>query len=286
MDTYCPISILRDTYSYMTWYELRNINNVPESIWQNICNRFCDDSGFRVKYIEYRDFLKLKSSRKLFLLIVNHMMMEIKRGREKTVPIILWKDKDFAMIAGLYSSEVLLYGPKDLRTNPEFALKVIMRYPRAIGHIDNQLKSNKDFANKVLEKYPLHLSFFSHEITSDRELVWRLIQSDPRVFRDVNQSLRLDQEMVLEAMRDRENWNYIPSQLRSNSDFMLTAIKLYPDAIIETNYMLRQSQDFLLDAAKLGADVLGVFGIDSVTRQKITADVLLSEPCIIDYCSI
>lgn len=279
MDTYLVTPILDSIYSYMSWYTLKNINNIPERIWECVCMKFCTDLKFKELYDIYRSILDTRSFRKVFLILINHMMIMIKGEHDDNIPDILWKDKDFVCIASKYSDRILKHVPIEMRSDAEFVLNVILNYPDGTQYMDCSLRSNRDFARKFLLKYPDRLFCFGDTIKSDKELVCELLKLDSGCFCDVSENLRCDRDVALIAIRRPYNWKFIPNILRRNPEFMLRSIKLYPYSFQKADYSLTQNRDFLLSAAKLGCNVLCNF--DMVDKNFI-ATLLLAETCLID----
>lgn len=76
MDEYLPSSVVYDIYSYMSWYDLSQIQNVPDTIWEYIFKYFCQDCRWAYQVERYwgnisPEYNKL-SYRDLFLSVKNH----------------------------------------------------------------------------------------------------------------------------------------------------------------------------------------------------------------------
>lgn len=100
MDYYVSYTILLDIHSYISWNDLRRMNNVPDIIWEQVCNYFCKDDSFKSYFWNKDLYTKQTPYRRKFLTYIFKMLKTVIKGQVYMVTPILSNDKDFILSSG------------------------------------------------------------------------------------------------------------------------------------------------------------------------------------------
>lgn len=157
---------------------------------------------------------------------------------------------------------LLINIPRSFRGDAEFMLKAFRINPTSIFSSIEPLRSNKEFVSLIAKQNGSYALSFS------------------------NKKFRKDEDVVLLAVNSLKNDTYMQSKrhifelsdyisIRSNKEFMLNAIKDFPESISYVDESLINDKDFLLRAIKNNNKVLDVYH-PSKKYRKI-ADLILHD---------
>lgn len=117
MNFYLVPEVAYRVYSYIGWVELSNDKYVPDYIWKRMCEDYCEDETFKIKFNAYWMMdNSVFSYRERLLLYINSVVRYKKNTIEGSditkcnVPKILLNNKDFVRTWSSYNPHYMVTG--------------------------------------------------------------------------------------------------------------------------------------------------------------------------------
>lgn len=289
MDLYVDQYLIKDIYSYMTWDDLRKIdnvfNNVSDIIWKQICDKFCTDTEFKTEFDLYWEGLRADHYRDLFLYFINHNVCLVKERLEHMVPKILWSDRGFLMVSSLYSALALNYACDSMKKDRNFVLHHTILYPNTLKIVDDSLRNDRDFILNLVSQGKLALKHAPNHFKSDQEIVLAAAKHNWEVLGDADSTLRSDRKFMETMIKhNHHTMVFADLSLRSDPDFILNIMQVHPEIIEYASYDLKCNFDWMLKIMKYNPKiVLKHAHYDLKSNPDFLLEFIKLDPGLIEY---
>lgn len=269
VDYYLGCPLLLDVYSYMSWDELRRQADVPNLLWERMCDYFCIDSKFQEAFDRYGGRSTIER-RTVFLHYINvalnighvtsilfqdtdFMLYYLKHNRRYSVILNpRWYDDEEIILKFIKrrGAGILNQVNEKLRSNRNFMLCALKYSGYALRYASNELRNDKDLVRIAIQKVGTALEHTSNELKADREIVSEAMKNDPRALLFANNIFRDDESLLLEAFRiaalnpnkmEQNNVAYIfdhmSARIKTNRNIVLDMVKYCGKILRHTNFI-------------------------------------------------
>lgn len=155
----------------------------------------------------------------------------------------------------------------------------------AIRYIGDKLKNNKEFILSIINTnlldttgmayYPL-LDIIKENFSKDKEVLLSFIKRDSQILFWADDSLKKDEEFVLEIAKNGGTMGYCDDSLKANEKFMLECIKANGQSIMNVSPELKDNIDFMRQALLLAGKFEPMYLFEGV-RPLTIKDYIPSE---------
>lgn len=230
-------------------------------------------------------FTSLKNDRDVVLSAVKY-----ERNGFQKIPIEFKDDEEIVLEATLKNPENLKYASDRIRSDFEYAKKLIKIYPQTYQYISHDLiqklellllaiENIKSGCLKVSESLPKEKLFeflknqkvlnyvlnneirvledlASTEIIFDKETAIQVVSKNGKLLGIVSKELRGDKEVAIAAIAEYEKgfydaFKFVSDQLRGETSFLLEALKYKSYIIDEVSDELKNDRDFIIKACSI-----------------------------------
>lgn len=214
-------SIVTEIDKYkMHWIDAIWKDNIPDTFWEQIYNRYLYDDDFRVSYIDYienrdPDIEEHDVYREKFLDYIFNLI-----EYPCWIPDILQQDRNFILFAVRRNGYVLEY-VTDYANDREIVLEAVKSYGATLEHVNELFKQ-------------------------DREIVLEAVKNNGYALEHANNIFKQDKEIVLEAVKNRANSiEYAADNLKSDPDVLIATIYKYGKYFTFSSPLLKYTPDSL-----------------------------------------
>lgn len=257
-------------YKYINWNLLRKYDGIPDSVWEKICEDFCQDIFFKEKYVTYwncNGYEKIFTCKEKFLYFMNYLIAD--RDNRSNIPSILLKDKQFVILI-LRRCDIFEYIHDGLKDDPE----VILEYTRWDYHmlcvIDKRFRADKSYLLRAVNMNFRALRYADNIITHDREIMSEMIQINPCCLYYASSNLKSDKEVVSEALKSNvATFKFADESLKCDKQFILENIKYGTDILGYVDDKIVSDPEFMLEVIKqFGAECTFEYGDFSLRKNR------------------
>lgn len=247
-----------DVYSYMTWCELRYMDDVPNSVWTKICEYFYIDISFKKLFDEYcllnnEHPVLHKDS---FLNYVGHLLEINELMAVDSIPRIMWSDRSFILLSKFKYKFIWC----SIQLDKQFMMKCINRFPYSLVSVNDIIKRDEDIILAAVKHNGSLLAFAAPECKANRNIVLEAINQNVEALEYADNVFRADPEIILTAMKLNSKRSksafgntvlrLADDALKCNYDFLRSALKIDPDAIYFADDNVKANREFMMSLIK------------------------------------
>lgn len=248
-----------EIYLYIGWNTLREYENVPDNIWKQICDNYCQDMEFRKAFETYwlPEYVIETTYKELFLCFINSQLSDLKHlQKPSNIVPVLFKNRDFVLLASKYYIHILYYADIRFRSDREIILKIANKDLEGLTYMSQELREDKEFM-RLLDSEISHLylksvfEFASDNLKSDKEFVLEMVKKRGSLLYIVDNNLKSDKEVVLTAVRQNTCvFQYASDNLKSNREFIFELVEYCGLSIQYASQNLKADREIALRAIK------------------------------------
>lgn len=177
MDYLLGSSVLGEIYSYIDWYDLRYLENVPDIVWRKLHDVYCEDIQFREKLTNYW-------------------------GEQYKIPYKILPYKVIMLNYIDFSCKYLMIKnvPKILSHNKEFTLERIIKYK--ITEVDNKFNDNHEVMLECIKTDPRKLLQEAQHFRNDKNFMLDAVKLNGYSILCADYTLCYDPQLLYEAAKE------------------------------------------------------------------------------------
>jgi len=196
--------------------------------------------------VEMLDFLSddLKSNENFMLKLIkinSQVANHLHEGLITKHEFISYIDKDWEI------DDDLSIAPLDIQDNKDAVIKIVGKYGRELEYASDRLKSDKEVVISAVLSSPASIKYADHKLQGDSDVILEALNKLNNGFYEETDGEFYEADVIMK---------YVPYSLVSDKEFMLKAIKIYPDSYRYASTNLMNDKDFILDAVRSNSDVL------------------------------
>lgn len=242
LNMYTNTQLGYEIYSYMGLCELIKYKNLPNRIWEKICDVFEQDDEFRQSFELYAKTKTFSNKNNCFRSYLDFLIThKSKNGSRIIYPKVLAKNKDVIMHSIKYSSSILKYVPDTILKDRKFMLSLVKHNGNAIEfadpiihedfeivlaaveqtgsamrYIDSNLRFNWELLPIALRKsYELFVPIVDYSLRKNKSFIIHILKQNIKVIWYINRKYRSDPEVMIEIVKDNlNNLKYVHPNLR------------------------------------------------------------------------
>lgn len=271
MELYFNRNILDEIYSYMNWYSLRQMNNVPEYIWKHYYDYLCQDDDFKNDMVfDYSGCDNIPYR----IRILNYIDYLLKYHNYES-PKILTKDVDYAK----HDIETFQDADDLLLSNKNFVQQFINRDASGIIYADPEIRYDDEILltaanNMQIDPIPDNRQLYKNIVIAiikhsnygldiiDPEIWQANTRAKTNYYKDKSRYdiSYYDREATLNALSFGYPVNMINENFKGDSSLMLEILNCYnihPNKILPyVDIKLRQNRYFIMACVEKSGSAL------------------------------
>lgn len=135
----------------------------------------------------------------------------------------LFNNKEKAMELILHSPNYFHSLSDKLRDDEEIVSLAISKKPSVFAYASDRLRKKTDLVKKVLEHSPLNFLHIHNELKDNKDFVYPYLIKEPAIYRCLSSKLQNDKEIVLIAVQDIRNLDFINKKFLEELDVIMAS---------------------------------------------------------------
>lgn len=283
MEHILPPSVLVGIYSYLSYDDLRHYKYVPDFLWHQLYDYFCQDYEFHSKINKFWGAAATSSNILSYRYRVLYFIEYLIRYQFH-IPTFLMENRNFISDCVDRSTYDDIIIRSKYVSDPDLMLKSIKRNSRLLEYLDSTLKHNREFMLKVVKENVVAMIYLIPAHRQDAEIIYTAVNQ--LGIAPCNNDDLYRQCLLKIIEKNPSHFYNLDTQFRDDDEFQLASIKLMKDQT-ERNaerekyielYKKQSSQENALIAMKHGMNFHNL-SITLLNDDNFIKSALEISPC-------
>lgn len=181
------------------------------------------------------------------------------------------------------------YASEELRSDPEFVLKMVSYKPRAFQYASEDLHDNRDLILQIVnDEYfdGYALNYISEELKNDYDIFIAAVQRVYWTIEFASYELQMNHDIAMAAVKtDGDALSYLPSEIRANREIVMEAVRNDGCALYYASEELKNDRELVMEAVLQDAYALRWASEEMQADYEMVLEAVQRKGYVLEYAS-